>query len=52
MVVFYRVHARVLKTSTREDVIPGLVDCIRFVFLLFPKGILALIQLYSETRIM
>jgi len=29
MVVFYRVHARVLKTSTREDVIPGLVDCIR-----------------------
>jgi len=29
MVVFYRVHARVLKTSTREDVIPGLVECIR-----------------------
>ena len=29
MVVYYRVHARVLKTSTRENVIPGLVECIR-----------------------
>jgi len=29
MVVFCKVHARVLKTSTREDVIPGLVECIR-----------------------
>ena len=30
MPVFYRVHARVLKIFSREDVIPGLVDCIRF----------------------
>lgn len=29
MPVFYRVHARVLKIFSREDVIPGLVDCIR-----------------------
>jgi len=29
MVVFYHVHARVLKTLSREDVIPGLTECIR-----------------------
>ena len=31
MVVFYHVHARVLKTLSREDVIPGLTECIRLV---------------------